>query len=61
MAGLIIALVALAAIVVLSLTTDVLEAFAPVVNSGSMVVACAFVAGVIIYRMIRNRKGKRGD
>ena len=56
MVGLIITLIVLAAIVVLSLTTDVLEAFAPVVNSGSAVIACAFVAGVIIYRLIRNRK-----
>ena len=61
MTGLIVALIALATIVVLSLTTDILEIFAPVVNSGSMVVACAFVAGVIIYRMIRYRRGRRGD
>ena len=61
MTGLIVALIALATIVVLSLTTDILEIFAPVVNSGNMVVACAFVAGVIIYRMIRNRRGRRGD
>ena len=58
MAGLLIALIALAVIVVLSLTTDVLDAFAPVVNSGSAVIAFAFIAGVIVYRMIRNRKRK---
>ena len=58
MAGLIIALVLLAAIVVLSYTTNVLDAFAPVVNSGSAVIATAFVAGVIVYRLIRNRKKK---
>ena len=36
MTGLIVALIALATIVVLSLTTDILEIFAPVVNSGSL-------------------------
>ena len=56
MAGLIIALVLLAVIVVLSYTTNVLDAFAPVVNSGSAVIAFAFIAGVIVYRLIRNRK-----
>ena len=56
MAGLIIALVLLAVIVVLSYTTNVLDAFAPVVNSGSAVIAFAFIAGVIVYRLIRSRK-----
>ncbi len=56
MKGLIAALIALAVIVVLSFTTNVLDAFAPVVNSGSAVIAFAFVAGVIVYRMIRNRR-----
>ncbi len=56
MTGLIIALVLLAVIVVLSYTTNVLDAFAPVVNSGSAVIAFAFIAGVIVYRLIRNRK-----
>ena len=56
MTGLIIALVLLAVIVVLSYTTNVLDAFAPVVNSGSAVIAFAFIAGVIVYRLIRSRK-----
>ena len=56
MTGLIIALVLLAVIVVLSYTTNVLDAFAPVVNSGSAVIAFAFIAGVIVYRLSRNRK-----
>ena len=56
MTGLIIALVLLAVIVVLSYTTNVLDAFAPVVNSGSAVIAFAFIAGVIVYNLIRNRK-----
>ena len=58
MTGMIIALVALAAVVVLSLTTDVLEVFAPVVNSGSAVIAVAFITGVFVYRWVRNRKKK---
>ena len=58
MAGLIIALIAVAGVVVLSLTTDVLDAFEPVVNSGSAVIATAFIAGLIVYRLIRNRKKK---
>ena len=58
MTGLIIALAALAGIVVLALTTDVLDVFAPVVNSGSAVIAVAFIAGVFIYRWLRNRKKK---
>ena len=56
--ALIITLIALAAIVVLSFTTNVLEIFAPVVNSGSAIIAFAFVAGLIVYRLIRNRKKK---
>ena len=58
MTGLIVLVVILAALVVLSLTTDVLNAFAPVVNSGSAVLAVAFVAGVFVYRWLRNRKKK---
>ena len=58
MTGLIIALAVLAGIVVLALTTDVLDVFAPVVNSGSAVIAVAFIAGVFIYRWLRNRKKK---
>ena len=58
MTGLIVLAVILAALVVLSLTTDVLDAFAPVVNSGSAVLAVAFVAGVFVYRWLRNRKNK---
>ena len=58
MTGLIVLAVILAALVALSLTTDVLDAFAPVVNSGSAVVAVAFVAGVFVYRWLRNRKKK---
>ena len=58
MTGLIVLAVILAALVVLSLTTDVLDAFAPVVNSGSAVLAAAFVAGVFVYRWLRNRKKK---
>ena len=58
MTGLIVLAVILAALVVLSLTTDVLDAFAPVVNSGSAVLAVAFVAGVFVYRWRRNRKKK---
>lgn len=58
MTGLIVLAVILAALVVLSLTTDVLDAFAPVVNSGSAVLAVAFVAGVFVYRWFRNRKKK---
>ncbi len=58
MTGLIVLAVILAALVVLSLTTDVLNAFAPVVNSGSAVLAVAFVAGVFVYRWLRNRKKK---
>jgi len=58
MTGMIIALVALAAVVVLSLTTDVLEIFAPVLNSGSAVIAVAFITGVFVYRWVRNRKKK---
>ena len=56
MAGMIIALAALAAIVILSLTTDVLDAFAPVINSGSAVVAAAFIAGAVVYRWLRKKK-----
>ena len=58
MTGLIVLAVILAALVALSLTTDVLDAFAPVVNSGSAVLAVAFVAGVFVYRWLRNRKKK---
>lgn len=58
MTGLIVLAVILAALVVLSLTTDVLDAFAPVVNSGNAVLAVAFVAGVFVYRWLRNRKKK---
>ena len=58
MTGLIVLAIILAALVVLSLTTDVLDAFAPVVNSGSAVLAVAFVAGVFVYRWLRNRKKK---
>ena len=58
MTGLIVLAVILAALVVLSLTTDVLDAFAPVVNSGSAVLAVAFVAGVFVDRWLRNRKKK---
>lgn len=58
MTGLIVLAVILAVLVVLSLTTDVLDAFAPVVNSGSAVLAVAFVVGVIVYRWIRYRKKK---
>lgn len=58
MTGMIIALLALAAVVVLSLTTDVLEIFAPVLNSGSAVIAVAFITGVFVYRWVRNRKKK---
>ncbi len=56
MAGLIITLIALAAIVVLSLTTNVLDVFAPVVNSGSAVIAVAFIAGLIVYRLVKKRQ-----
>ena len=58
MTGLIVLGIILAALVVLSLTTDVLDAFAPVVNSGSAVLAVAFVAGGFVYRWLRNRKKK---
>jgi hypothetical protein len=58
MTGMIIALAALAAGGVLSLTTDVLEIFAPVLNSGSAVIAVAFITGVFVYRWVRNRKKK---
>ena len=58
MTGLIVLAVILAALVVLSLMTDVLDAFAPVVNSGSAVLAVAFVTGVFVYRWLRNRKKK---
>ena len=58
MAGIIIVLIILAVLVVLSLTTDVLGTFAPVVNSGSAVIAVAFIAGLFIYRWLRNRKNK---
>ena len=58
MTGLIVLAVILAALVVLSLTTDVLDAFAPVLNSGSAVLAVAFVAGVFVFRWLRNRKKK---
>ena len=37
---------------------NVLDALAPVVNSGSAVIAVAFVTGVLVYRLIRNRKKK---
>ena len=58
MTGLIVLAVILAALVVLSLTTNVLDAFAPVLNSGSAVLAVAFVAGVFVFRWLRNRKKK---
>ena len=58
MTGLIVLAVILAALVLLSLTTDVLDAFAPVLNSGSAVLAVAFVAGVFVFRWLRNRKKK---
>ena len=58
MTGLIVLAVILAALVILSLTTDVLDAFAPVLNSGSAVLAVAFVAGVFVFRWLRNRKKK---
>ena len=58
MKGLIATLIVLAVLVILSFTTDVLDAFAPVVNSGSAVIAFAFVAGVIVYRLIRDRRKK---
>ena len=58
MTGLIVLAVILSALVILSLTTDVLDAFAPVLNSGSAVLAVAFVAGVFVFRWLRNRKKK---
>ena len=58
MTGLIVLAVILAALVILSLTTDVLDAFAPVLNSGSAVLAVAFVAGVFVFRWLRNKKKK---
>ena len=58
MTGLIVLAVILAALVILSLTTDVLDALAPVLNSGSAVLAVAFVAGVFVFRWLRNRKKK---
>ena len=36
----------------------ILDALAPVVNSGSAVIAVAFIAGVIVYRRIRKKKNK---
>ena len=36
----------------------VIEALAPVVNSGSAIIAVAFIAGVIVYRRIRKRKDR---
>ncbi len=56
MAALIVIMIILAALVVLTLTTDVLDAFAPVINSGSAVLAVAFIAGLFVYRYLRNRK-----
>ncbi len=56
MKGMAAVLIAVGILVVLSLTLDVPETLAPVVNSGSAVLAVAFVAGVIIYRRLRNRK-----
>ena len=58
MTGLIVLAVILAALVVLSLTTNALDAFAPVLNSGSAVLAVAFVVGVFVFRWLRNRKKK---
>ena len=58
MAAMIIVGVILAVLVVLSFTTDVLGTFAPVVNSGSAVIAVAFVAGVFIYRWMKKRNRK---
>ena len=58
MTGLIVLAVILAALVILSLTTNVLDAFAPVLNSGSAVLAVAFVVGVFVFRWLRNRKKK---
>ena len=40
------------------LLEEVTVAFAPVVNSGSAVIAAAFIAGVIVYRRIRKKKNK---
>ena len=37
---------------------NVLDALAPVVNSGSAVIAVAFITGVFVYRWVRNRKKK---
>ena len=48
MTGLIVLAVILAALVVLSLTTNVLDA----------VLAVAFVVGVFVFRWLRNRKKK---
>lgn len=36
----------------------ILDALAPVVNSGSAVIAVAFIAGVIVYRRVRKKKEK---
>ncbi len=58
MAAMIIVGVILAVLVVLSFTTDVLGTFAPVVNSGSAVIAVAFIAGVFIYRWMKKRNRK---
>ena len=58
MVAMIIVGVILAVLVVLSFTTDVLGAFAPVVNSGSAVIAVAFVVGVFIYRWMKKRNKK---
>lgn len=58
MKGMTAVLIVLGVLVILSLTLDVPEVLAPVVNSGSAVLAVAFIAGIIIYRRLRGRKGK---
>ena len=59
MARIIILLAVLAGVVIMAFTTNVLDVFAPVVNSGSAVVAVAFVAALFIYRRLQAGKNKK--
>ena len=41
----------------IGLLAEVMFAFAPVINSGAVVIVIAFIAGLITYRRIRARQG----
>ena len=53
----VLALIALGALSSVTAETGLIENFAPAVNSGSGVLAVAFVTGLFTYRRLRKKKG----